>query len=432
MLVVNPMRISALSLLRVTGCVWVACLVASPVFAETWPSWRGQAGDNHAASGNRVPEKWDLASGENVLWQTKIPGRGHSSPVITDDAIFLTTADSEKKTQSLLRLDRETGTLVSEKVLHRDGLPDKIHPSNSHASPTPAFDGQHLFVSFYTSDSIVLSKVTPNGLVVWQQKVANFKPNQFQFGYGASPVIEDDVVIVAAEYDGPDSGVYGMDRETGKQVWKAARPVNLNFASPIVATVGGTRQLFLAGASRICSYDPGDGKLLWSIDESTDAICGTVVWNKRNVFISGGNPGKGTWCVSGDGTKDYVWDNRVKCYEQSLLIFGDHLLAVDDNGVGHCIVASSGDELWQQRLFDGRVSASPLLVGDRIYTASEDGNVVVISTNTDRCEILAKNQTGNSIFASPVIVDDRLYLRPATGYGQNRQEYLVAIGLMSN
>ncbi|WP_160148161.1 PQQ-binding-like beta-propeller repeat protein [Rubripirellula obstinata] len=411
-----------------SALILIACVFAPSVRSETWPTWRGQAGDNHAASGNQVPENWDLTSGKNIVWKTAIPGRGHSSPVVTDDAIFLTTADNEKKTQSLLKLDRESGKLIGETVLHRNGLPERIHPSNSHASPTPAFDGQHLFVCFHTNDSIVLSKVTPEGQIDWQKKVCDFKPDQFQFGYGASPVIEDNVVIVAAEYDGAGCGLYGLDRETGKQVWKAPRPINLSFSSPIVATVGGTRQLFLAGASTINSYDPADGKLLWSIDESTDAICGTVVWDDRNVFISGGYPGKGTWCVSGDGTKVRVWDNRVKCYEQSLLRFGDHLLALDDNGIGHCIDANDGESVWKKRLFDGKVSASPLLVADRIYTASEDGGVVVISTNTEKCEILAENQTGNSIFASPVVVDNRLYLRPAVGFGQDRQEYLVAIG----
>lgn len=426
----NTTRITPAPLLFFAGCVIAACLAETFAYSETWTSWRGQVGDNHAASNNRVPETWNLKTGENVLWKTKIPGRGHSSPVVTEDQIFLTTADAEKKTQSLLRFDRDSGTLIGETVLHRDGLPEKIHSNNSHASPTPAFDGNHLFVCFHTSDSIMLSKVTPDGQIAWQEKVSNFMPDQFKFGYGASPVIEDDVVIVAAEFDGSDSGLYALDRETGKQVWKADRPVNLSFASPIVATVGGTRQVLLAGGSKICSYDPADGKLLWSIDESTDAICGTAVWNDRNIFVSGGYPGKGTWCVSGDGTRSSVWDQRVKCYEQSLLIFGDHVLAVDDNGIAHCLDADDGDEVWKKRLFDGQVSASPLLVGDRIYAASEDGNVVIISTNTDRCEVLAKNPTGNAIFASPVVVENRLYLRPAMGYDQDRQEYLVAIGLM--
>jgi outer membrane protein assembly factor BamB len=410
----------------------LAFTVPVPVQAEIWPAWRGPAGDNHAAGGNQVPLKWDLESGQNVVWKTKVPGRGHSSPVITDEAIFLTTADQRQNTQSLLKFDRETGTLVDETVLHQGGLPKKIHSNNSHASPTPAFDGEHLFVCFHTSDSIMLSKVTPSGQLVWQKKVADFVPVKYQFGYGASPLVEGDVVIVAAEYDGPDSGLYGMDRKTGQQVWKVDRGAsNLSFSSPIAATLAGKRQVFLAGGSKICSYDPVNGQQRWSIDESTDAICGTVVWDKRNVFVSGGYPGKGTWCVTGDGSADYVWDNRIKCYEQSLLVFGDHLLAVDDNGVGHCLRTSDGKKTWQQRLFDGRVSASPLLVGERIYAASEDGNVVVVSTQTDQCEVLAKNQTGNSIFASPVVVENRLYLRPAVGFDGDRQEYLVAIGLVS-
>lgn len=425
-------RIVSISLRHFVACVTLIIFTTPNVYSETWPSWRGLVGDNHAAVENQVPEKWDMATGKNVIWKTAIPGRGHSSPVVTDDAIFLTTADRDQETQALIKLDRKTGRLVGETVLHRNGLPERIHSNNSYASPTPAFDGQHLFICFDTDDSIVLSKTTPDGQIVWQKKVCRFKPDQFQFGYGASPVVEGEVVIVAAEYDGDESGLYGLDRETGKQVWKAPRPINLNFASPIVANVGGTRQLFLAGASTINSYDPVNGKLLWSIDESTDAICGTVVWNDRNIFVSGGNPGRGTWCVRGDGTKIRVWDNRVKCYEQSLLVFGDHLLALDDYGVAHCFDANNGDKAWQKRLFKGAVSASPLLVGDRIYTASEDGNVVVISTNTQRCEVLAENQTGNSMFASPVAVDDRLYLRTGVGYGRDRQEYLLAIGATGN
>ena len=409
-----------------------ALMIAAPLQGETWPCWRGEVGDNHAAAGSQVPEKWNLETGDNVVWKTEIPGRGHSSPVVTDDAIFLTTADQKKGTQSLLKFDRSAGKLINEFVLHRDGLPKKIHPNNSHASPTPAFDGTHLFVCFHTDDSIMLSKVATDGLIVWQKKVAEFIPVMYEFGYGASPLIEGDVVVVAAEYDGSDSGLYGLDRESGKQIWKAERSSkNLSFASPICATVAGTRQVLLAGDNQICSFEPASGKLLWSIKESTSAICGTAVWNDKHVFVSGGYPGKGTWCVTGDGSSDYVWDDRINCYEQSLLIYDDHLLAVDESGVGHCLRTVDGEETWKKRLIDGRISASPLLVGDRIYVASEDGDVIVISTNADRCEILAKNPTGNSIFASPVVVDNRLYLRPAVGYDGNRQEYLVAIGVVS-
>lgn len=250
----------------------------------------------------------------------------------------------------------------------------------------------------------------------------------FQFGYGASPLVEDDLVIVAAEYDGPESGLYAFDGRSGKVVWKVPRKSNLNFASPIGATIAGQRQVLLAGADTITAYDPRTGRSLWSVDASTEAICGTVVWDDRRVMVSGGNPVAGTWCVSGDGSQAQLWDNRVMCYEQSLLAIKNFVFAVADNGVAYCWRTSDGVETWKKRLFAGPISASPLLVQNRVYVASQSGTVYVFAASPDRFDLLAENPTGNSIFASPVAVDDRLYLRCGVGVGANRQEYLVATG----
>lgn len=415
--------------------VFAIVMIQSPtVTAETWPVWRGSTGDNHAIDGDTIPNQWNLETGENIVWKTKVPGRGHSSPVVTGDAIFLTTADKDKGTQSALKFDRNTGELLGEKVLHRGGIPDEIHYNNSHASSTACHDGSDLFVSFYTNDSISLSKLSSDLELIWQKTVCDFQPSQFKFGYAASPLIVDDLIIVAAEYDGPGSGLYGLDRQSGNQVWKTPRPSNLTWASPIAATVAGQRQVFLAGADKVCSYDPASGKENWCVDAGTAAICGTVVWNQDRIFFSGGYPGRGTWCVAGDGSRE-AWYQQVHCYEQSLLIFGDHLLAVDESGVGHCLQLSDGTVTWKQRLLNKgrkRISASPLLVGDRIFVAGEDGGVVVLAANADRCEVLSRVKTGDSIFASPVAVDDRLYLRPAVGFEEDRQEYLIAIAASSN
>lgn len=408
------------------------CLISCLAFAsasrgEDWPTWRGAVGDNHAADGTDIPVSWNFQTEENVVWKTAIAGRGHSSPVIVGDAIFLTTADTSDQTQSLIKVDRRSGRQLDTLVLHRGTLPARIHGNNSHASPTPAFDGKHLFVTFHTNNAIWLSKVSVDAELLWQKRVADFEPSLFQFGYGASPLIEGDTVIVAAEYDGPGSGIYGVDAATGTQVWKAPRPINLNFASPIVATINGQRQVIIGGGGLIAAYEPGTGKPLWSIDSTTQAICGTAVWDDRRVIVSGGNPASGTWCVSGDGSRE-LWSNRVKCYEQSLLMVADHVYGIADSGVAYCWRTSDGKEMWKQRLFGGGISASPLLVGDRIYIASEDGEMFVIAASPERFEQLAEQQTGNSIFASPVALDDRLYVRTGVGSGDGRQEYLVAIG----
>ncbi|MAI71868.1 MAG: dehydrogenase [Rhodopirellula sp.] len=409
-------------------CCATLLMITTVAQADDWSGWRGPEGNNHAPDDTDVPLRWNIESETNIIWKTAIPGRGHSSPVVVKDSIFLTTAETDNQTQSLLKFDRESGRMMDQWVLHRGTLPRRIHPNNSYASPTPVFDGENLFVVFHTDDAIWLTAVTTSGQKVWTLRVCDFKPGAFQFGYGASPLIEDDLVIVAAEYDGAASGIYAFSRRTGKQVWMQPRPENLNFSSPIIATITGQRQLLLAGANTIISYDPQTGQKRWSIDAGTEAMCGTVAWDGRRVLFSGGNPVAGTWCVSGDGSQKLLWQNPVMCYEQSLLTIKNYAFAIADNGVAYCWRTQDGVEMWKKRLFAGRISASPLLVDQRIYIAAQDGTVYVISAIPDRFDLLAENNTGDSIFASPVAVDDRLYIRYAKGQGQARKEYLVAAG----
>ncbi|MGB7346887.1 MAG: PQQ-binding-like beta-propeller repeat protein [Pirellulaceae bacterium] len=417
---------SVITAAKTLCCVSVLCL-AGIVHADQWPQWRGPSSDNHAAEGNTVPLRWDFQSGNNIHWKLKIPGRGHSTPIVIDDGIFMTTADLQAGTQSLVKVGREIGLVVDQWVIHRGTLPENIHSNNSHASPSPAFDGRHVIVAFHTDDAIWLTAMTTSGQEVWQVKVCDFKPSLFQFGYGASPIIEDDLVIVAGEYDGADSGLYAHDCRTGKQVWKTKRPSNLNFASPIVHTIAGRRQILLAGADMMTGYDVASGNLLWKVDTTTEAICGTVVSDGRRVMVSGGNPKSGIWCVMADGSQKLLWENNVKCYEQSLLTIDNYVFAFSDSGVAYCFRTVDGKEMWKKRLIAGRTSSSPLLVGDRIYIGSEKGTVYVVKAVPDRFELLAEYPTGDSLFASPVVVDNRMYLRTATGSGSDRQEYLIAI-----
>ncbi len=406
-------------------------LATSPIASaqrSDWRSWRGPEGNNHAPANTDAPLRWNLESGHNIAWKTPLPGRGHSTPIFVGDWIFLTTADEAQGTQSLVKLNRETGRLVDSWVLHRGTLPRRIHPNNSHASPTPASDGDQIYAAFHTDDAIWVTALTMEGQEIWKTRVCDFKPAAFQFGYGASPLIEDSLVIVAAEYDGKDSGLYALDIRSGKQVWKIARPVNLNFASPIVATIAGQRQLLLAGADQIVGYDPEKGKPLWEADAGTEAICGTAVWDGRRIIFSGGNPRSGTWCVNGDGSAANLWENGVMCYEQSLLAIQNFVFAVADNGVAYCWRTVDGTETWKKRLFGGPISASPLLARDRLYIASQSGTIYVVAASPDRFDLLAENPSGDSIFATPVAIDDRLYFRTGVGLGPQRQEYLVAVG----
>ncbi len=411
----------------ISGDADVASRANAENTASVWPQWRGPQGNNHAAENATLPLRWDCRTGEGVAWKTKLPGRGHSTPIFTPHGIFLTTADADRATQSVLQLDADNGRLLRETVVHRDTLPPRIHPNNSHASPSMAYDGERLFASFYTDDSITVTALSPDGSQQWQTRVCGFRPSSFQFGYGASPIVVGELLIVAAEYDGADSGLYALDRRSGKRVWKVDRPENLNFASPIVANIAGREQILIAGADQFCGYDPQTGRELWNVATTTEAICGTAVWDDRYVLVSGGNPQAGTWCVSADAREHLVWSNRVMCYEQSLLAIKNYVFAVADSGVASCWRIRDGEEMWTQRLFGGGVSASPLLVDRHVVVASERGTVFVFSAFPDRFQPIAEIKTGDSIFATPVAIRDRLYIRSGVREGDRRQEYLFAI-----
>ncbi len=413
-----------LDMLRI---ILVVLTLTQIAYSDDWTCWRGPVGNNHASKTTRIPTDWDLQTGKNILWKSAITGRGHSTPVVVGEGIFLTTADTSDDTQSLVKFDRRTGKLLGQWVIHRGGLPDRIHGHNSHASPTPAFDGKHIITVFHQNDAIMATAMTPAGEKVWQTRVSEFRPEKFQFGYGASPLVVGDFVIIAAEYDGSDSGLYALDTATGKQVWRVPRMSNLNFASPILADVGGQRSVLLAGASTISAYDAATGNQQWSVDATTEAICGTCVWDKERVIVSGGNPESGTWCVGANGRDELLWENPVMSYEQSLLVVGDHVYALSDNGVAYCWRTRDGKEMWRSRLGGGGVSASPLFADNKIIMAAEDGSMYVIAATPEKFELLREIRTGESIFASPVAIDDRLLVRTAITENGKRREYLVAI-----
>jgi hypothetical protein len=346
---------------------------------------------------------------------------------VVGNAIFLTTSDVDAQTQTLIKFDRATGKLRGQVNVHRGGMQAKIHPNNSFASPSPAYDGKHVIVSFHQSDAIVATAFTVDGKQVWQTRVCTFRPVKYEFGYGASPIVVNDLVVIAAEFDGADSGIYALDSSTGKQRWRIPRKSNLSFASPIVANMSGKPSLLIAGESTVSAYDPKTGKVMWSAPAATDAICGTCIWDDEHVAISGGFPEEGTWCVSAKGGHQLVWNNPVKCYEQSLLLHEGYIYALADSGVAYCWRLRDGKEMWRERVSRGRVSASPLWVDGKVVMADEAGNIYVLAAKPDQCEKLAAIRTGESIFASPVALPDGMLVRTAVQENGRRQEYLVSI-----
>ena len=399
--------------------------------AQDWRTWRGPTLDNHAPSGaeKSVPVKW--SDSKNVVWRSPIPGASHSTPIVVDTQIFVLTYDKEAKTILLVRYDLDNGKQLGSLVLH-EGVdePKYLHRKNTCAPGTPSSDGQAIYVAVQVNDSIQASAVSiSDNKILWQETVCPYvKSSKYWFGYGASPLLLKDTLVIAVDTDNSESGLYGLAKGSGKQVWKTPRPEFSSYSSPIVAEINGKSQILISGGSEVSSYNPEDGKQLWTVKATSDVTCGTLVWKDSMVFASGGYPDAGTFGIKVTGEDaEVVWQNRAKCYEQSMLVVGEYLYGIGNNGVCYCWRSSDGKPMWRQRI-KGPHSASPVLIGDRIYASDERGQTLVFRASSESFEKLALNKLGNSSFASPVYADGKLILRHAFLDSGKKQDFLYAIG----
>lgn len=390
--------------------------------ASAWWTWRGPKGDNIAASADF---EQTVLSREAVVWQTAVPGRGHSSPIVTDEAIYLTTADTAAGTQSLLKFDRRNGKLLWNQLVHRGGLPKENHRKNTEASASVAFDGQRLLATFYNSDALWASAYSPDGKQLWQKSLGRYYPDRFKYGYAASPAIYKDTAIIIGEFDGP-AFMTAIALASGEPVWRIERPNSTSFSSPIVANVSGRDQLLVSGQAQVMSYNPESGDLLWSAPGTAMATCGTAVWDDDNVYASGGFPQSQTVAVRADGSGKVVWQNNQKCYEQSMLCFDGHVYAVTDQGVAYCWRATDGEMMWRERL-GGNYSSSPVLVGTTIHVFNEACEAFAFEANPKLFFSRGRGKLGDEAFATPAVVGNTMFMRVARTEGTTRQEYLLAI-----
>lgn len=397
----------------------IADELPAPVVAEgDWPWWRGPT-RNGVGDGQPAPTAWNET--ENIVWKVKIPGRGHSSPTVVGDRIYLATADETAATQSVLALDRMTGETVWQKELNQGGLPTAVHQNSTHANGTVACDGERLVIAFAHHEGITGYGLDLDGNLLWEQKLGAFAS---QFGYAPSPLIYKSLAIFACDNKG---GGYlaAVHRGTGEIIWRIARPAISTYSSPTVAEVGGRPRLLISGCDLICSYDPDTGEQHWQCAGPAEATCGTMVWDGEIVFASGGYPGSETAGLNAE-TGEKIWSNGEKCYEQSLLAHDGHVYASTNSGAV-CWAADTGGERWRGRL-RGKFSASPVLAGEHIYVTNEAGTVSVLRATPDEFEIVASNQLGDEAFATPTICGGRIYLRVARSTGGQRQEWLYCIG----
>lgn len=383
-----------------------------------WPMWRGPNADG-VVTGPAVPTKW--TGTENVVWKVKLPGRGHSSPIIIGDRVYLETADEQAKVQSVLCLDRKNGKQIWQQTLFEGNFETAMHDENTQATSTLTCDGSRLYALFLNDRKVWATALDLDGKQLWQTEAGSFAS---KFGYSASPTLYKSLVLLAADHQ-QGGFVAALNRSDGAIVWRKRRPEYSSYASPRVVTLGGRDQLVICGCLEVASYDPLTGEQLWSVPGTAEAGVGSPVTAGNLVIASGGYPQKETIAVNADGT--VAWRNADKSYVPSLLALDGFLYMVNDDGIAHCYDAASGKEKWKQRI-GGKFRVSPVASGGNIFTTDMSGKTTVFRANPEQYELVAENHLGTEGFASPGISNGQLFLRVADSSAGPRQEWLYCIG----
>jgi outer membrane protein assembly factor BamB len=394
---------------------------ADTVLPGDWPCWRGPGRNGVAPSSAKPPLEWSAT--KNVLWKAAVPGRGHGSPCVLGRRVFLQTADQEAGVQSVLCFDRQTGKRLWKTDVHRGGLSTKGNRKASQASSTPACDGRRVYVNFLSRGAVFTTALDLDGKQVWQTKITDYVVHQ---GYGSSPAIYGSLVIVSADNKGGGL-VAGLERDSGRIVWKKTRPKTPNYSSPIVLRVAGKVQLLLTGCNLVSSFDPLTGAKNWEIPGATTECVTSTVTDGSVIITSGGYPKNHVSAVRGDGSGKVAWKNSVRVYVPSMILSDDYLYAVTDAGVAMCWKSDSGREMWKHRL-GGTFSASLVLAGGTLIATNERGKSFVFQANPKRFESVAVNQLGDEVMASPAVAGGRLFLRVTERKGGKRQEILYCLG----
>ncbi|MCA9084948.1 MAG: PQQ-binding-like beta-propeller repeat protein [Planctomycetaceae bacterium] len=408
--------------------------------ADEWPQFRGPNGQG-ITDATGLPLTW--SESENVRWKTELPGEGHSSPVISDDQIWLTTAvteqlseEEEKKRLSEIKnpnglklagklslqallVNRDSGKLERTVTLFEIDAPEPKHSLNSYASPTPVIHGDFVYCHFGTYGTACVERKT--GKVAWKENSLHV---DHQNGPGSSPIIWDNLLIV--HYDGIDRQfIAALDRYTGHIVWQTTRSGEMDpkpefqkaYGTPLIADVDGRPVLISPAANWVYGYDPRTGEEIWKAFYGKlgfSTVPRPVVMN-NTVFISTSYMQPRLLAIGLTGTGD-VTESQVKWISDkqapkkpSMIAVNDRLYTVTDNGIAACLNAADGSEIWKARL-TGDFSASPLLAEGRVYFFGQNGTTTVLAEG-DELQELAKNDLAEGFMASPAVAGKALFLR---------------------
>jgi outer membrane protein assembly factor BamB len=385
---------------------------------ESWPRFRGPEGDGHSDA-KGLPLRWSET--ENVTWKTAIHGCGHSSPVVWEDQIWMTTATEDGKQQYAVCVDRATGRIIHDVPVFHNDEPASISSSNTYATPTPVIEAGRVYVHFGTYGTACLD--TGSSKVLWTRRDIHC---DHQFGPGSSPVLVDDMLIFPM--DGMDvQYVIALNKKTGQTAWKKDRNADFGgrggdyrkaYCTPSVIDFGGRRQLISTGAAETLSLDPASGKQFWKIRHGGWSNTMSSLFGSGILFIDIGSEDPEIWAVRPTGQGDItdthvVWKltkNAPMC--SSPVLVDGLLFMVDDHGVASCVAAATGEVVWKKRL-GGSYWASPIAADGHVYYFNAKGLATVIAAGREFRQ-LAVNKLDEGFVASPAVTGKAIFLRTKT------------------
>jgi outer membrane protein assembly factor BamB len=399
------------------------CPVAKSQTAD-WTQFRGSH-TNGIAEKDNIPLKWDNSV---IKWKKEIHDRGHSSPVVLGNQIWLTTAKEDESALFAVCLDFGTGDVIYDIKVFTSAEPEEKHQLNTYATPTPCVENGFVYVHYGNAGTACIN--TSNGRIVWKNSDLRCK---FVQGAASSPVLYKDLLIL--HYEGVDKRfLVALNKKTGKIVWKTDRPEEpykplteigrKAYITPLIMNVKG-KDLLISDGSAICiAYEPMTGKEVWRVingAESTIAMpveeSGIVYWYTGYMIDTDGSHYTEFLSVDPDGKGDIaatniLWKKKDGLAHNQMLtpVIKDGLIyTVNSRNMMMCLNAKSGEELWSVHVMSD-FDASPLYINGNVWFFSSKGDVIVIKAGRNY-EVISKNKVESGIFGTPAIVRNSMLLR---------------------
>ena len=383
--------------------------------AENWAQFRGPNGAGLSAE-KGLPVKW---TAKDYKWQVELPGIGHSSPVVWEDRVIITSAVNKGEKRFIECYHADTGKPVWSKEL--GGATHPKHGLNSFASSTPVTDGKMVYVSWGDNDEyFIVAHDFKSGAEKWRTQL---KPSRSKHGHGTatSPILFEDLVILLNEHDTGPGYIVALDKATGKERWKIARKIEImTYATPIIIEVKGEPVLINSCLDDgLMGINPRNGKVLWSTPGNFDlrTVAMPVHW-KGIVYGSCGGGGRGTQMLAvkvggkGNVTETHIAWKRQKSlpYVPTPIVYGDHLYMWLDNGIVICADPKTGREIWNERVGRGDFSSSPVCIDGKIYCSSRTGEFTVMDASP-KFKVHGSSQLGEKTHATPAVSNGRMFIR---------------------